>query len=51
MGDMTTIEAKYQELSSRLDEAALRLWAVATVVAAESSPAIQVGSGLINLQA
>ena len=29
MGDMTTIEAKYQALSSRLDEAALRVWAAA----------------------
>jgi len=27
MGDMATIEAKYQALSSRLDEAALRIWA------------------------
>jgi len=29
MGDMTIIEAKYQALSSRLDEAALRVWAAA----------------------
>lgn len=29
MGDLTTIEAKYQALSSRLDEAALRVWAAA----------------------
>jgi hypothetical protein len=27
MGDMATIEAKYQALSGRLDEAALRVWA------------------------
>ncbi len=27
MSDMATIEAKYQALSSRLDEAALRIWA------------------------
>ena len=27
MGDMATIEAKYQALSSRLDEATLRVWA------------------------
>ncbi len=29
MGDITAIEAKYQALSSRLDEAALRVWAAA----------------------
>jgi transposase len=29
MDDMTTIEAKYQALSGRLDEAALRVWAAA----------------------
>jgi transposase len=29
MSDLTTIEAKYQALSSRLDEAALRAWAAA----------------------
>jgi len=29
MGDVTTIEAKYQALSNRLDEASLRVWAAA----------------------
>ncbi|MDB5893696.1 MAG: Rhodopirellula transposase family protein [Rhodoferax sp.] len=62
MGDMTTIEAKYQALSSRLDEAALRTWAatearslgrggVSTVAKAIGMSRTTIHAGLSELKA
>jgi Rhodopirellula transposase DDE domain len=62
MGDMTTIEAKYQALSSRLDEASLRVWAatearslgrggVSTVAKAIGMSRTTIHAGLSDLKA